>query len=52
MKNLPFGEGVAWHDVARAATQCASGSQHKTISTISHRIAHSLSESAPIGSAT
>jgi hypothetical protein len=38
--------------MARAATQCASGSQHKTISATSHRIAHSLSELAPIGSAT
>jgi hypothetical protein len=30
----------------------ASGSQHKTIKAISHRMAHSLSVSAPTSSAT
>jgi len=39
-------------DEAAAVNAMASGSQHSTISAISHRIARSLSASAPINSAT
>jgi hypothetical protein len=37
---------------AAAVNEIASGSQHSTMSAISHRIARSLSVSAPISSAT
>ena len=48
------GSAVAWADIADAAAVRAmvSGSQVSTIRAISHRIARSLSVSAPISSAT
>jgi hypothetical protein len=49
-----FDVGACGHRLAEAAAvrAIANGSQHSTMSAISHRIARSLSVSAPMSSAT